>query len=165
MRSTGRTVMPLLEWRGKGFTFRDGRVCVGYRVCAETEEEARKTLNAMAGWRWFKEGDQLTPCNGSAPSAPRLLLRWEQGGDLVEVDVPRRAGRLPEPEPTGATRRVQRSVRRLIEAGGHRSTVRWNKESWEALQLLMSEFGLNQSDTLERLIRERASEMKRKGER
>lgn len=157
--------MRLFEWRGKGFTFRDGRVCVGFRVCAETEDEARKTLNAMAGWRWFKEAGQLTACQGAAPSAPRLLVRWEQGEDLVEVEVPRRAGRLPEPEPTGATRRVQRSVRKLIEAGGHRSTVRWNKESWDALQFLMSEFGLNQSDTLERLIRERAAELKRKGGR
>lgn len=155
--------MGLFEWRGKGFKFRDGRVCVGYRVCAATEDEARKALNATAGWRWFKEGDELTPCQGSVPSKPRLCVRWDRGSDLVEVDVPRRPGRLPEPEPSGATRRVQRSVRKLIEAGGHRSTVRWGKDSWEALQLLMAEFGLNQSDTLERLIRDRAAELKRKG--
>jgi hypothetical protein len=157
--------MALLEWRGKGFPFKDGRACVGFRVCAESEADAKKALNAMAGWRWFKADDALTPCHGVVPPRPRLTIRWAHGEDLVEVEVPKRAGRLPEPEPSGATRRVQKSVRRLIEGGGHRSTVRWDKESWVNLQFLMSRFDLNQSDTLEKLIRERAAELKRRGER
>ena len=151
-------------WHGKGFELRDGRVCAGFRVSAGSEEEAKRLLNRVAGWNWFKE-EPLAESKYRQISGAEVQIRWKTGEEFVLVDVPRRGGRLPETNPSGATERVQKSVQRLIEEGGHRSTVRFSKKPWDDLRFLMSELGMQQSEVLEKLIQDRASELRKKGDR
>lgn len=152
--------MPYTSWSGKGFGFKDGRTCCGYRVVARSASDAVKTLNRAAGWRWLKEESGL-----GRPKASRLQpgvwVKWSDGRwEEVDASVKSR-GRLPDAQPTSATSRVRRSVQKLIESGGHRSTVRFRRQAWKDLQLLMRVSGKCQVEVLEDLIRWKADQLRK----
>jgi len=148
-------------WRGKGFSLRDGRVCQGFKVAAKSREEALKLLNRAAGWVLFKDPEQLGA--GAAQDVRRgVWMKW--GGTGYEhCSLAKARGRLPDAEPTAATTRVQRSVRKLLDSGGHRSTVRFGKDAWIDLNMLMEQSGMKQCEVLEDLIRERAARLRSGG--
>lgn len=154
--------MPYTTWSGKGFDFKDGRTCCGYRVAARSASDAVKMLNRAAGWRWLKQETGLGKPKASQPQ-PGVWVKWPDGR-WEEVDASAKSrGRLPDAEPTSSTSRVQRSVRKLIESGGHRSTVRFRGQTWEDLQLLMKVSGKRQVDVLEDLIRQGAEQLRAAG--
>ena len=147
-------------WAGNGFEFRDGRTCAGFRVTARSREEAARLVNRTAGWRWFKVEDDLGEGRPSDDAEESVWICWAEDR-WEKLSAPARArGRLPDAEPTGPTKRVQLSMQRLREAGGHRSTVRFRGQAWEDLQLLMAETGRKQCDVLEELIRKGAAELR-----
>ena len=147
-------------WSGKGFEFRDGRSCTAFRVTARTRDEAVRLVNRVAGWRWFKEADELGAGTPASEEEGGVWICWHQATWEKAPDVARSRGRLPDAQPTGPTKRVQRSMQRLLEAGGHRSTVRVRGEAWEDLQLLMAATGRKQCDVLEELIKKGAAKLR-----
>lgn len=145
-------------WKGKGFSLRDGRVCKGFKVAARSREEALNLLNRAAGWRWLKDTELLGA--GSVHDGQQgVWLKWE-GAKFEPCELAKGRGRLPDAAPTAATTRVQRSVRKLLDSGGHRSTVRFGKEAWVDLNMLMEKSGMKQCELLEDLIRERAARLR-----
>lgn len=150
------------SWSGKGFDFKDGRTCCGYRVVARSASEAVKMLNRAAGWRWLKDESGLGK-HKACRLQPSVWVKWPDGRwDEVDASAKSR-GRLPDAQQTSATSRVQRSVQKLIESGGHRSTVRFRGQTWEDLQLLMRVTGKRQVEVLEDLIRQGADQLRSAG--
>lgn len=154
--------MLLKQFRGGVATFRDGSSCSSFKVFASSEADAKRALNNILGWRWFSAETKLKEFGSTRLSGPQVFLKFQKGEAWQLTEVPRRAGRLPERTASPATRRVQKSVLLLKESGGHRSTVRYGKQTWEDLKFLLGHFGLNQQETLDKLIRERASQIKAK---
>lgn len=148
-------------WKGRGFEFRDGSRCTAFKVAASDREEALRLLNRAAGWRWFKEESELGRGAPSNNAAAGVWIRSEAGEWKRAGEHAIARGRLPDVAPTGPTKRVQLSMQRLREAGGHRSTVRFRGEVWEDLQLLMAATGRKQCEILADLIKKAADELRK----
>jgi hypothetical protein len=149
-------------WTGQGFEFRDGRTCAAFKVAARSREEAARLINRVAGWRWFKAEEELGAGVPSEEADAGVWICSVDGMWEKAAESTRGRGRLPDAEPTGATKRVQLSMQRLREAGGHRSTVRFRGDAWEDLQLLMAATGRKQCDVLEDLIKKGAAELRQR---
>lgn len=151
----------MLLFTGKGFLLKDGqRQCQAFKVNARNKEEAAFALNTAAGWLLVKPGEEGEVLGQglqieSNAVAPEVYLKWpgqRTYEKITELKRGKGALRMRPEEPDSSTARVQKSMAKLKEEGGHRSTVRFSSEAYKGLVELASDFELNHSETLERLI-------------
>lgn len=157
------THMMMNQWegRGTGFTLRDGRICTDYRVVARSAKNAIALLNNIAQWRAFIDIGSLglgVPATTDAELGVWLLWPGERDFERQEFQFPpvtRRSG----VGPVSPTARVVQSWDRLRDKGGHRSTVRFSSEAWQALLFLDGKIADCRTYVLEKLILQRAEEL------
>lgn len=163
--------MTMLLFTGEGFKLKDGvRLCEKFKVYARNVEEAAFVLNTAAGWMLVKddEDERERVLGAGMPVETEMKqaevhLKWpgQRGFEKIEnLKRGRGALRTTPDEPEDSTQRVRKSMEKLINEGGHRSTVRFSEDAWKGLQALALSDGRNHSDTLEKLI---LAEVKRKG--
>jgi hypothetical protein len=169
-RMNGDGGMTMLLFTGAGFKLKDGvRSCQKFKVYARNVEEAAFVLNTAAGWMLVKDSDaeRAKVLGSGVPVETEMKqaevhLKWpgQRGFEMVEnLKRSRGALRMTPNEPIDSAQRVSKSLEKLVDEGGHRSTVRFSEAAWKGLQALASLGGRNHSDTLEQLI---LAEVKRK---
>lgn len=165
--------MAMLLFTGEGFKLKDGiKRCEKFKVYARNAEEAAFVLNTAAGWMLVKETEEERQkvLGAGIPvekdmKQPEVHLKWpgQRGFERIEnLKRGRGALRMTPDEPDDSTERVRKSVKKLVDEGGHRSTVRFSQEAWNGLQALSQAYGKNHSETLEELI---VAEVRRSGVR
>lgn len=155
--------MTMNQWegRGTGFALRDGRTCTDYRVVAKSSKNAAALINSVAQWRVFADIGSLglgVPAAEDAELGVWLLLAGSEEFERQEIQSPP-AKRKSGVGPVSPTARVLQSWHQLRDKGGHRSTVRFSREAWQALQFLDGRIADCRTYVLEKLILQKAEEL------